>query len=186
MREHVAVLEGLGVETRQVKRISDLEGLWGIVLPGGESTTIGMLMGEYGLLEPLAAGGLPVFGTCAGLILMASRLEGGEAPWLRLLDVSVARNAYGRQGESHEADLDVTGIGRVRGVFIRAPYVTRSGPQVEVLAQDAEGHPVVVRQDAHVGAAFHPELAGESRLHQAFLAGLKGPVETAAAVERRR
>jgi pyridoxal 5'-phosphate synthase pdxT subunit len=185
VREHIRVLEGLGAEARPVKRAHDLDGLWGIVLPGGESTTIGMLMGEYGLREPLGGGRLPVFGTCAGLILMARRLQGGEPPWLAILDVTVVRNAYGRQGESHEADIDVAGIGRVRGVFIRAPYISEAAAEVEVLARDDAGHPVVVRQGAHLGAAFHPELAGEGRLHAAFLAGLAGPVEATALVDRR-
>ncbi len=181
MREHVAVLEGLGAEARPVKRVDDLAGLWGLVLPGGESTTIGMLMGEYGLRAPLSSGELPLFGTCAGLILMARRIEGGEAPWLGVLDIAVVRNAYGRQGESFEADLDVHGIGPVRGVFIRAPYVSEVGAAVEVLARDEGGHPVVVRQGPHLAAAFHPELAGEGRLHAAFIAGLRAPGEPAGA-----
>lgn len=177
MREHVAVLEGLGAEARPVKRAADLDGLWGLILPGGESTTIGMLMGEYGLRTPLATGRLPMFGTCAGLILMARRIEGGEAPWLGVLDVTVVRNAYGRQGESFETDLAVRGVGRVRGVFIRAPYIAAAGTGVEVLARDGGGHPVVVREGVHLASAFHPELAGENRLHAAFLSGLAGPVE---------
>jgi 5'-phosphate synthase pdxT subunit len=176
VREHQRILERLGVAVRQVKRPADLDGLWGIVLPGGESTTIGMLMTEYGLRAPLAEGRLPVFGTCAGMILMASRIEGGEPPWLGILDVAVVRNAYGRQRESFETDLEVAGVGRVRGVFIRAPYVAEVGAGVEVLAADAGGHPVVVRQGPHLAAAFHPELAGETRLHAAFLAALRGPV----------
>lgn len=184
MREHAAVLDALGAEVSLVRRVDDLEGLWGIVLPGGESTTIGMLMTEYGLRAPLATGALPVLGTCAGLILMARRLEGGEAPWLGLLDVTVLRNAYGRQGESHETDLDVTGIGVVRGVFIRAPYISEVGEGVEILGRDGAGHPVVVRQGRHLGLAFHPELAAEGRVHAAFLKGLAGPVESLALGQR--
>lgn len=177
VREHAAVLQDLGARVRSVKRPSDLEGLWGIVLPGGESTAIGLLMTEYGLREPLRSGYLPTFGTCAGMILMARRIEGGEPPWLGILDVAVARNAYGRQRESFEADLEVGGIGQVRGVFIRAPYVTEVGHGVEVLARDHGGHAVVVRQGPHLATAFHPELAGEHRLHAAFLAGLDGPAQ---------
>lgn len=173
MREHVAILEGLGVETRPVKRPQDLDGLAGIVLPGGESTTIGMLMTEYGLREPLSRGTLPVFGTCAGMILMARTIVGGEAPWLSILDVSVTRNAYGRQRESFEADLVVAGVGNVHGVFIRAPYVSEAGSAVEVLARDTRGHAVVVRQGRHLAAAFHPELAGDGRLHRSFLERLE-------------
>jgi len=182
VREHVAMVEEAGAEARVVKRPADLDGLAGIVLPGGESTTIGMLMTEYGLREPLARGDLPCFGTCAGMILMAGALEGGhgEPPWLSVMDITVARNAYGRQRESFEADLEVKGIGAVRGVFIRAPYVTRVGPGVEVLASDAEGHAVVVRQGRHLAAAFHPEMARDSRLHRAFLAGLAAPAAVAA------
>jgi len=183
VREHVAVLEGLGARPRLVKRAEDLAGLWGIVLPGGESTTIGMLMGEYGLRAPLSTGRLPMFGTCAGMILMAREIT-GEAAWLGVLDVTVVRNAYGRQGESFEADLPVAGIGGVRGVFIRAPYVTRVGPDVEVLAVDGDQHPVVVRQSMHMAAAFHPELAGERRLHAAFVARLTGPVALEAPADR--
>lgn len=166
------MLESLGAAVRPVKRPEDLDGLHGIVLPGGESTTIGMLMTEYGLRDPLSEGTLPVFGTCAGMILMARSIQGGEAPWLSILNVSVARNAYGRQRESFEADLDVAGVGAVRGVFIRAPYVTEVGEGVEVLAKDQGGHPVVVRQGPHLAAAFHPELSGDNRLHRAFVEGL--------------
>jgi 5'-phosphate synthase pdxT subunit len=172
VREHLAVLAQLGVEGVPVKRPQDLEGLDGIILPGGESTTIGRLMTEYGLREPLAQGDLPMFGTCAGMILMAREIEGGEHPWLGVLDVTVRRNAYGRQRESFEAPVEVAGVGAVHAVFIRAPYLTRTGPEVEVLARDHQGNPVVVRQGVHLASAFHPELAGEPRLHQLFLGGI--------------
>lgn len=172
VREHVAILNRLGVESRVVKRPTDLDGLEGIIVPGGESTTIGMLMTEYGLRAPLATGRLPMFGTCAGMIVMARAIEGGEPPWLSILNVTVARNAYGRQRESFEADLEVAGVGVVHGVFIRAPYVSQVGDGAEVLARDGQGHPVVVRQGRHLAASFHPELAGDPRLHRLFVEGL--------------
>lgn len=172
-REHLHVLEDLGVQGSEVRRPRDLEGLEGLILPGGESTAIGMLMTEYGLREPLASGALPLFGTCAGMILMAERLGGREAPWLSVLDVTVLRNAYGRQRESFEAPIEVAEVGTVRGVFIRAPYVTEVGPKAEVLGRDSDGHPIVVRQGVHLAASFHPELARDSRLHALFLSGIR-------------
>ena len=173
VREHLRVLEDLGVTGVAVRRPRDLTGLQGIVLPGGESTTIGLLMTEYGLREPLSQGTLPMFGTCAGMILMARRLEGPETPWLSVLDVTVRRNANGRQRESFEAPIEISEVGTVRGVFIRAPYITEVGPEAEVLAQDGDGHAIVVRQGPHLAASFHPELARDSRLHALFLSGLR-------------
>jgi len=173
VREHLRVLEDLGVPGKEVRRPHDLEGLDGIILPGGESTAIGLLMTEYGLRAPLASGELPMFGTCAGMILMAKRLEGGEPPWLGVLDVTVLRNAYGRQRESFEAPVEVAEVGTVRGVFIRAPYVTQVGPAAEVLAYDNRGHPIVVRQGPHLATSFHPELARDSRLHALFVSGIR-------------
>lgn len=173
VREHLRVLEDLGVTGTEVRRGRDLEDLEGIILPGGESTAIGLLMTEYGLREPLSSGKMPMFGTCAGMILMAQRLDAGEEPWLGVLDVTVKRNAYGRQRESFEAPIQVTEVGTVRGVFIRAPYITDVGPEAEVLARDSEGHPIVVRQGIHLAASFHPELARDSRLHALFLSGVR-------------
>lgn len=178
VREHLRVLEDLGIRGVEVRRARDLEGLDGLILPGGESTAIGMLMTEYGLREPLASGTLPLFGTCAGMILMAKRLDGNEAPWLSVLDATVRRNAYGRQRESFEAPIDVAEVGTVRGVFIRAPYITEVGPSAEILARDGDGHPIVVRQGVHLATSFHPELARDSRLHALFLSGIRASRET--------
>ncbi len=141
-----------------------------LAIPGGESTTIGKLAQLYGLVEPIrrrVREGLPVLGTCAGLIVMAHQVGGGE-PLLDVMDITVERNAYGRQVDSFEADVDVRGVGPVRAVFIRAPQVTRVGSGVEVLAEH-EGRPVVVRQDRLLASAFHPEMAGDSRLHRVLL-----------------
>jgi 5'-phosphate synthase pdxT subunit len=172
-REHGAVLDRLGVAHRQVRKAADLEGLQAIIIPGGESTTIGLLMQEYGLFDPLRRGDIAVLGTCAGMILMAREIVGSDQPRLDLLDIAVERNAYGRQRESFEDDLQVEGMGAVRAVFIRAPYVVRVGEGVEVLSRDRAGHVIAVRSGRHMALAFHPELAGETRLHAAFLAGLR-------------
>jgi 5'-phosphate synthase pdxT subunit len=139
-----------------------------LVIPGGESTTIGKLAASAGLVGPIrdrAADGMPMLGTCAGMIVMAKRVEGGE-PLLSLVDVTVRRNAYGRQVDSFESDVEVDGIDHpVRAVFIRAPIVEDVGPDVSVLAR-YEGHPVVLEHGSLVVASFHPELAGETRLHE--------------------
>jgi 5'-phosphate synthase pdxT subunit len=144
-----------------------------LVLPGGESTTIGKLARRYGLVEPIrerAAKGMPIFGTCAGMIALAERVEGGD-PLLGLMDIGVRRNAYGRQVDSFEADLDVEEIGAVRGVFIRAPRITDVGEGVRVLAEH-EGAPVVLEQENLLVASFHPELVGEAALHEYLLSKL--------------
>jgi 5'-phosphate synthase pdxT subunit len=176
VREHVRALESAGATAILVKKVADLDEIQGLVLPGGESTTIGKLLDRFGILEPLRAkveDGLPVFGTCAGLILMASEVVGAQDAPHRLgtLDVSVQRNAYGRQVDSFETDLDVRSLGEVRGVFIRAPAIDRIGPGVEVLASYG-GSPVLVRQGAQLAASFHPEMAGEDRVHRSFLESL--------------
>jgi 5'-phosphate synthase pdxT subunit len=172
-REHAAALAGVGAEPKLVRRSGDLEGLDALVIPGGESTTIGSLAERYGLLEPLRRAvrdGLPTLGTCAGLIFLAGGTTGGQAqPQLGVLDAVVARNAFGRQVESFEADLAVTGLAEpVHAVFIRAPRVERTGPGVEVLAS-VDGHPVMVRQGNVLAAAFHPELTGDLRVHKMLL-----------------
>jgi 5'-phosphate synthase pdxT subunit len=172
-REHIAALSRLGVEPVAVRVPGDLEGLDGLVVPGGESTTIGMLAERYGLLEPLrqaAADGLPILGTCAGMIFLAAGTTGSAGqPQLGVLDVVVDRNAFGRQVSSFEADLAVKGMeGKMRGVFIRAPRVHRAGPGVEVLAS-VDGHPVMVRQANLLATAFHPELSGDLRIHRLLL-----------------
>jgi 5'-phosphate synthase pdxT subunit len=175
-REHREVLDALGVEAVEVRAPEHLGGLDALFMPGGESTTIGKLLDTSGLREPLHAAltdGLPAFGTCAGLILLAADVRDAAGivspPALGLLDCTVVRNAYGRQRESFEAGLTVNGIdGDFPGVFIRAPVVERVGEAVEVLAAHDE-HPALVRQGAIWAATFHPELSGDLRLHQRFL-----------------
>jgi 5'-phosphate synthase pdxT subunit len=132
------------------------------------------LIDLYGLREPIVAlahGGVPLYGTCAGMILLANRLADGEEPVLRLLDITVERNAYGRQLDSFEADLEIPSLGDepLHGVFIRAPVVTEVGPDVEVLARDPDGRPIAVRQGRVMATAFHPELTGDRRLHRLLL-----------------
>jgi 5'-phosphate synthase pdxT subunit len=171
--EHVRAAEQAGAAALLVRRAEALEAVDALIIPGGESTTIGKLMERYGLMEPIrerARAGMPILGTCAGLILLAREIEGSEQPRLGLLDVTVQRNAYGRQVESFETDVAVPALGAepVRAVFIRAPKVTRTGPKVEVLAE-AEGTPLLVRQGGLIGAAFHPEMAGEPRIHRFLL-----------------
>lgn len=173
VREHAEALERSGARARIVLRPDDLRDLDGIVLPGGESTTIGQLLVDFGLLAPLRAaiaGGLPAWGTCAGLILLA-RDVGRDQPLIGGLDVSVDRNAFGRQTDSFETDVVVDGIegGPFRAVFIRAPAVTYAGPSVEILARLDDGTIVAVAQGHLVGTAFHPELTGDDRLHARFV-----------------
>ncbi len=153
-----------------VRTPEDLAGVACLCIPGGESTTIGKLARSHELIEPIrerASDGMAIFGTCAGLIALANRVEGGE-PLLSLLDVTVRRNAYGRQVDSFEASVDVREVGEVRAVFIRAPQMLDVGREVEVLAEHG-GRPVVVRQGRILAAAFHPEMAGDSRLHEHLL-----------------
>ncbi len=172
-REHCAVVAALGAAPVEVRSPSELAEVDALVIPGGESTSIAKLAREHGLVDPIrqrAAGGMPMLGTCAGMIVMAQRVEGGE-PLLGLVDIRVRRNAYGRQVESFEADVDVRGVDEpVRGVFIRAPQVDDVGPGVEVLAEH-EGRPVVARQGGLLVASFHPELVGETGLHRYLLEG---------------
>jgi 5'-phosphate synthase pdxT subunit len=181
VREHVWALSGVGADPVPVRRVADLDGLDGLVLPGGESTTIGRLLRIFDLLEPLrqAIGdGLPVYGSCAGMVLLADELLDGTPgqPTLGGLDVTVRRNAFGTQVESFEGDLPLAGAGErpVHGVFIRAPWVERTGDGVEVLARVPEGYPaagkvVAVRQGPVLATSFHPELTGDTRVHQLFL-----------------
>ena len=171
VREHVAALRAVGAEPVEVRLPRDLVDVDALILPGGESTTMRRLIDAYGLREPIAAlarRGAPMLGTCAGMILLAERIDGGEAPYFDLLDLEVRRNGYGRQLDSFEADLDVPSLGDepLHGVFIRAPMVTDVGPRAEVLARDPDGHPVAVRQGRVVATAFHPELTGDLRLHR--------------------
>lgn len=175
-REHGRVLRELGVEGVEVRTAQELAGVQALIIPGGESTAIGKLARAHELVEPIrdrARTGMPVFGTCAGMIVMAERVDGGE-PLLSLLDVTVKRNAYGRQVDSFEADVEVVGIDEpVHGVFIRAPWIEEIGEDVRVLAEHA-GRPAVVEQGNLLAAAFHPELIGETRLHRYLLEMVDG------------
>lgn len=183
-REHKWALERLGVSAPLVLKAADLAAIDALIIPGGESTTIGRLLNVFGLMEPLlarVAAGLPVFGTCAGMVLLAREIEGSAQPRLGVMDVTVRRNAFGRQVDSFEIDLMVSVLGPppFRGVFIRAPYITQVGPGVEVLASLAE-KVILVRQGRLLAASFHPELTDDLRLHRYFVvdvAGLPIPAE---------
>jgi 5'-phosphate synthase pdxT subunit len=170
-REHLRTLAAIGVEGVPVRLPRDLDDVAGLILPGGESTTMRQLIERWGLRQPildLAASGAPLFGTCAGMILLAREIAGGESPILPLLDVTVERNAFGRQLDSFEVDLAVPVLGDqpVHGVFIRAPVIERTGPDVDVLAQLDDGRVVAVRERNVIATSFHPELAGETRFHR--------------------
>jgi pyridoxal 5'-phosphate synthase pdxT subunit len=171
---HQHALASLDVATRQVRRPDDLVGVDALVLPGGESTTMSRLLDTSGLFEPIAAliaDGRPMFGTCAGMILLATEVADGRPDQrsFAAVDVGVRRNGYGRQVDSFEADIDVAGLDDpFHAVFIRAPRLERVGDQVEVLA-DHDGVPVLVRQGAIMLASFHPEITGDARLHHQFV-----------------
>jgi len=177
--EHEAMLNRLNVEARQVRNSRELTGLDGLIVPGGESTTFCRLMQDFNLYEPLEAvvrAGVPVWGTCAGMIVLAKHATGLEASTLGAIDIEVDRNAYGRQVQSFEADLDVPALGDTpfHGIFIRAPVVTSVGPAVDTLAtvvgegSDAET-PVAVRQGVIMATSFHPELTDDDRFHRYFV-----------------
>lgn len=180
VREHRAVLEQQGARTVAVRRPEELAGVDGLVLPGGESTTIAKLADRWGLLDPLRAavrGGLPAYGSCAGMILLADRLLDAPADQQTIggLDVTVRRNAFGRQVDSFESQVEVAGLagGPVHAVFIRAPWVEEAGPGVQVLGQvsggPADGRIVAVRQGDVLATSFHPELTGDTRMHRFFV-----------------
>ncbi|MGY2874989.1 pyridoxal 5'-phosphate synthase pdxT subunit [Marmoricola sp. URHA0025 HA25] len=179
VREHLRTLSALGVRAIPVRRPAELEACDGLVLPGGESTTMYKLARTFELFEPLQKrirGGMPTFGTCAGMIMLAERIEGGTADQETLggLDITVRRNAFGRQVDSFEGDLDFAGLDDpVHAVFIRAPWVEHAGADVEVLARvgggEAAGRIVAVRQGALMATAFHPEVDGDGRIHQLFV-----------------
>jgi len=161
---HGKVLRGLGAEVREVRTPADLLGLDGLVMPGGESTTMSLGIEREGLAEPLrelVERGTPVLGTCAGLIML-------DRDHLGLMDTVARRNAFGRQLHSFEADVDLPEIGTFHAVFIRAPWIAEYGPAVEILAE-VDGHPVAARQGPMLVVSFHPELTGDARLHEAFL-----------------
>lgn len=182
VREHAAILDGLGTEVVEVRRPADLDRVDALVLPGGESTTLLLLLASSGLAEPLGdrlAAGMPALGTCAGMILLGGEVLDGRPGQrgLGAIDVSVRRNAFGRQVASFEADLDVAGVDDpMHAVFIRAPVVEKTGDDVEVLATIRLGEderPVVCRQGNVVVASFHPELSGDGRLHALMLEPLR-------------
>ena len=182
VREHVRALTDVGATAVPVRRPEELADVDGLVLPGGESTTIGKLLELFELLEPLRAAvktGLPVYGSCAGMILLADEVLDGrpDQPTVGGLDIAVRRNAFGRQVDSFEAELSMTGVGEVHAVFIRAPWVERTGPDVEVLASvatgAAAGKVVAVRRGPLLATSFHPELTGDSRIHGLFVQMVK-------------
>lgn len=172
-REHQKMLADCGVDTAQIRKPEQLQGISALVIPGGESTTMGKLLIEFDLFEPIikmGEDGLPIFGTCAGMILLAKDIAGSQQPRLGLMDIAVERNAYGRQVDSFEADIDIPELGRepFRAVFIRAPYITEVAGGVEVLARN-DNKIVLARQGRFLAAAFHPELTGDLRIHRYFL-----------------
>ena len=176
-REHLAALREAGAAASTVRRLAELERVDALVIPGGESTTMSLLLREFGLLEPLRErlhAGMPAYGSCAGMILLSSEIldagePGRQAEPLGVIDITVRRNAFGRQVDSFEADIEFRGLdGPARAVFIRAPWVERVGPAVEVLAS-AGGHPVAVRQGSALATAFHPEVTGDRRVHKLFV-----------------
>lgn len=171
-REHAALLTSIGADPVLIRKAEELAGIEALVIPGGESTTIGKLADRYGLLEPLrqtVRSGLPTLGTCAGLIFLAAGTTGSAQIHLGVLDVVVERNAFGRQVDSFETDLDVAGMDEpLHAVFIRAPVVDKVGADVEVMAAVGD-NPVMVRQGAIVATSFHPELTGETRVHKLML-----------------
>jgi 5'-phosphate synthase pdxT subunit len=173
---HAKVFRALGAEVREVRTPADLQGLDGLVMPGGESTTMTLGVAREGLAGPLRAfheAGRPIFGTCAGLIML-------DRAHLGLMDITAERNAFGRQLHSFEADLDFPGLegGPVRAVFIRAPWIRDVGPDVEVLAE-VDGHPVAARQGSLLAISFHPELGDDDRLHAAFLDEVRAAMSVA-------
>lgn len=174
--EHVRMLEASGVEVRVVKKLEDLEGLDGLVIPGGESTTISKLMNKYGFMEAIrdfSRDGKPIMGTCAGAILLANRINGQEDAHLSLMDIKVERNAFGRQKESFEVALPVEGVANdFPAVFIRAPYIMEVGVNGQILSQ-YEDKIVAAREGQYIACAFHPELTEDNRFHQYFVSMVK-------------
>lgn len=176
-REHLAALRSAGAEAITVRRVGELDSVDALVIPGGESTTMSHLLREFELLDPLRArlaDGMPAYGSCAGMILLATEIldagvPGRDATPLKAIDMTVRRNAFGRQVDSFEEDVVFDGLdGRVHAVFIRAPWVERVGPGVQVLAR-AAGHVVAVRQGRTLATAFHPEMTGDRRIHKLFV-----------------
>lgn len=178
-REHAAMVRSLGADPVEVRTPEELDAVSALIIPGGESTTIGRLARIYGLIGPLRErieAGMPVLGTCAGMIFLAAATTGPDQPQLGVLDVVVERNAFGRQVDSFESDLDITGFDTpMRAVFIRAPWIHKVGGNVEVLTnvvdpETGEPRPVVVRQGRILATSFHPELTDDTRVHEMLLA----------------
>lgn len=188
MREHVRSLESLGVRAITVRRVSELDACDGLVIPGGESTTMAKLARAFDLFEPIrqrVKEGMPAFGTCAGMIMLADRIEDGtrDQETLGGLDITVRRNAFGRQVDSFEDDLDFAGLDApVHAIFIRAPWVESVGDSVEVLARvehgEAAGRIVAVRQGSLMATSFHPEVGGDARVHRLFVDLVTEPHES--------
>jgi 5'-phosphate synthase pdxT subunit len=187
-REHIEQLHALGVEACEVRTEAELDAVDGLIIPGGESTTIARLLIAFGMLEPLRAriaGGLPVWGTCAGAIMLAKRVPGLDRPSIGVMDITVDRNAFGRQVDSFEADLDISGIegGPLRAVFIRAPVIREPGPAVEVLSALPDGRIVACREGRLLATSFHPELTGDPRMHDWFVRLVRSVMATPAGSE---
>ena len=175
VREHARLLRDVGCDVVEVKRPQQLDAIDAIVLPGGESTTIGFLLEKFELMNPLRnriEDGMPALGTCAGAILLAKHVLGGDVPKIGVLDATVHRNAYGSQVDSFEDDIEVVGVGAMRAVFIRAPVIESVGDEVDVLASHGT-RPVVIRQGNVIAATFHPELTGDAGLHRLLLEGVR-------------
>lgn len=176
VREHIYQINAIGAEGKAIKWARELDEVDGLIIPGGESTTIGKLMVEYGFVEAIRnfhEAGKPIYGTCAGMILLAKKITEGDQPLLALMDIEARRNAFGRQRESFEADLDIKGVGSYRAVFIRAPWIERIGESVDLMAE-IDGAKVMARQGSLLVSAFHPELTGDNRIHSYFLEMVKG------------
>ena len=172
-REHVAAVTRLGATAREVRQLKDIDGIDALIIPGGESTTMGKLLNEWNMLEPLRQrilDGMPVYGSCAGLILLCREIENSDQPRLGVLDATVRRNAFGRQVDSFETELNIPEIGAdpIPAVFIRAPVITGVGAGVTVLAE-VNGQAVAVRQNNILATSFHPELTPDTRMHSYFL-----------------
>lgn len=184
-REHIAMIGDLGVEAIEVRTVEDLAVVDALIIPGGESTTIGRLANLYGLIEPIrerAESGMAMLGTCAGMIVLAATTVVHDQPQVGVLDATVERNAFGRQVDSFEAELEVAGLDEpMHAVFIRAPWIAKVGADVEVLAEvvgpDGDRHPVLVRQGRILASSFHPELTGDTRLHRMLVDLIAEPGE---------
>lgn len=171
VREHVQHIEALGATGVAIKWPHELRDVSGLIIPGGESTTIGKLMVEYGFVEAVHEFntiGKPIYGTCAGMILLAKKIAEGDQPLLSLMDIEVRRNAFGRQRESFEADLDIEDVGVFKAVFIRAPWIEEVGEGVKILSEFGNIK-VMARQGSLLASAFHPELTGDLRVHKYFI-----------------